>query len=869
MKSPKRELDPKEIEAAREELRARLPELKRLPGFPKGDDEDILKMSIPPYYTACPNPFIEEWLKETAPEGYDSEPYEDPGPFTADISEGKGHLIYKAHSYPTKVPHQAIMRYILHYTRPGDVVLDAFCGTGMTGVAAQACGDPELVFKHRVEVEMGKVRWGVRRAILQDLSPSATFIAAGLNLPIDAEAFDKRSQEILDEFEDEWGWVYDTTHTDGTKAKIDYTVWSEVFTCPHCAGEVVFYEAAFDEDSGEVSAQFHCPKCGASLNRKSLERRYTEALDALGTTRPTLARRPVAIHYKTKGRAFSRPPSPDDLELLRRIDRTEIPFWFPTEPLPYLYRTKWLRQHGLETGTGITAGHFHLRRSLIALSVLWEKANDSDPGIRLPLLFWIEQAIWGLSLMNRYKHGDHSQVNRAQTGIYYVPALIAECSVAYNLSGSKPEVGKRRNLVKTWARLPDVRAAVISTGSSTNVSLTDSSIDYIFIDPPFGENFYYADLAYLVESWHRVLTPLDAQAIVSKSKTYQKDVAEYRKLMEECFREFFRVLKPGRWMTVEFNNSSNEIWLAIQEALSSAGFVVADTRVFDKQHLSFAQIAGHDTVKRDLIISAYKPADEAEERFSVVAGTEAGAWEFVKEHLSHLPVFEGTGEEARPVRERQGDRLYDRMVAYHIHRGVSIPMTAGEFFVGLEQRLPLRDNMYFLPEQVGDYESKRALVKEFGQADLFITNEASALQWLRQFLRNKPRTFSEIQPPFFTELQEGLPDWEDLPDLKVLLDQNFLHDEKDRWYVPDPKNAADLERVRQKALLKEFEAYISKKGKLEKFRSEAVKAGFKEAWARRDFHMIVQVGNRLPEDVFAEDASLLYYLDNARQRLEV
>ena len=167
-----------EIEAARGELRKRLPELKQLPGFPQGTDEAILRMSIPPAYTACPNPFVTDWLKESEPEGYGEEPYEDPGPYAADVSVGKSHPIYKAHSYPTKVPHEAIMRYILHYTRPGDVVLDGFCGTGMTGVAAQACGNPEPKVKQEIETEMGKVRWGARRAILQDLSPSATFIAA-------------------------------------------------------------------------------------------------------------------------------------------------------------------------------------------------------------------------------------------------------------------------------------------------------------------------------------------------------------------------------------------------------------------------------------------------------------------------------------------------------------------------------------------------------------------------------------------------------------------------------------------------------------------------------------------------------------------
>ncbi len=113
--------------------------VRHIEGFPKGSDEDIIALSDPPYYTACPNPFIGEWLAEHGTH-YDEETDDyHREPFTADVSEGKNDPIYNAHSYHTKVPHKAIMRYILHYTEPGDVVFDGFCGTGMTCVAAQTC----------------------------------------------------------------------------------------------------------------------------------------------------------------------------------------------------------------------------------------------------------------------------------------------------------------------------------------------------------------------------------------------------------------------------------------------------------------------------------------------------------------------------------------------------------------------------------------------------------------------------------------------------------------------------------------------------------------------------------------------------------
>ncbi|HPI26217.1 MAG TPA: DNA methyltransferase, partial [Candidatus Cloacimonadota bacterium] len=231
------------------------PEFRKIEGFPIGKDEDIIALSDPPYYTACPNPwindFITEWEKEKGerPKEYHREP------FAADVSEGKNDPIYNAHSYHTKVPHKAIMRFILHYTEPGDIVFDGFCGTGMTGVAAQLCGDRRVVESLGYTVqEDGTIldeerkpfsKLGARKTILNDLSPAATFIAANYNSPVDLEEFEREAKRILEEVEEECGWMYETLHTDGkTKGRINYTVWSDVFICPNCSQEVVFWDVA-------------------------------------------------------------------------------------------------------------------------------------------------------------------------------------------------------------------------------------------------------------------------------------------------------------------------------------------------------------------------------------------------------------------------------------------------------------------------------------------------------------------------------------------------------------------------------------------------------------------------------------------------
>lgn len=226
--------------------------VRNIEGFPIGTYEDIIALSDAPYYTACPNPFIEEFIKENgtpydeATDDYHREP------FAADVSEGKNDPIYMAHTYHTKVPYKAIMRYILHYTKPNDVVLDGFCGTGMTGVAAQMCGSDDVALKAEMNQKRQNISWGKRYAILNDLSPMATFIANSYNTPFSMSQFADEFNSIMADVENKYGYLYQTKHNAENTFLIDeygeinYVIWSDVFICPHCGCEIVFWDAAVD-----------------------------------------------------------------------------------------------------------------------------------------------------------------------------------------------------------------------------------------------------------------------------------------------------------------------------------------------------------------------------------------------------------------------------------------------------------------------------------------------------------------------------------------------------------------------------------------------------------------------------------------------
>ena len=729
-------------------------------------------------------------------------------------------------------------------------------------------------------------------SVLNDLSPAATFISSNYNIPIDVDLFEKEAIRLINEVEREQGWMWETDHPEGqSKGSINFTVWSDVFICSECSGEIVFYDTATNAKSGKVYSTFLCPHCSIKLTKRGLPRFLESHYDKfLSRTIKRPRRVPVLISYRSGGRSFQKRPDQNDLTVLTSIEG-DIPAHFvPTSLLMFKHDNWGDLQRGYHEG--IThSHHFYFERTLWALSELLYRFSQSKASRLLNLMFTSQ--LINISKMNRYRPGVSFPYNPL-SGTLYVGSQICESNpfIAYR--------NKVRKFVAAKRQILGTGMVSISTASTSRPGkhMPAESVDYIFIDPPFGDNLPYSELSFLWESWLRVFTNNQSEAIISGVQG--KALPQYTSLMLNCFRAMYVCLKPGRWITVEFHNSKNSVWSAIQEAVGSAGFVVADVRVLDKVGKTKKQITGANAVKQDLVISAYKPNGGLEDRFKLTAGKEDGVWDFIQTHLKQLPVFVSDDGQAEVIAERQNYLLFDRMVAFHVQRGVTVPLSAAEFYAGLEQRFPPRDGMYFLPDQVAEYDKKRMMVKELLQLDFFVSDEATSIQWLKQQLTKKPQTFQDIHPQFLREIG-GWQKHEKLPELSDMLEQNLLRYDgkgevpgqihsylssnfkelrnrpkddpvlqskaKDRWYVPDPNKASDLEQLRERALLKEFNEYLhATQKKLKVFRLEAVRSGFKKAWQERDYATIITVARKIPETILREDPKLLMWYDQAVTR---
>ena len=885
-------------------------EFRKIVGFPVGTDEAILSLSDPPYYTVCPNPFIADFVRLHAKQ-YDPREAYRKEPFAADVSEGKNDPIYNAHSYHTKVPHKAIMRYLLHYTQPGDVVFDGFCGTGMTGIAAQLCGERAVVesLGYRVDadgtvleaqMQNGQTHWkpfsklGVRRAILNDLSPIASFIASRYN---DFRASDFETNSLLDSLLDRTSKLGSLYVTAGPKSdaqrSIDYVIWSELYSCPACQHVESLFDLAVDRKTGELSDEFECPSCRKTLKKDELVRVWSTTLDLDGHTVLKEAKSvPVEVVAQIGARTVRFPPTQFDFDLLRRIDSIALE-GVPDAAFPHGRQTR-----KVKTGSGIEKVHqMFTRRALLFVSNAWSlTTHNHSSASRRAALFLLSGTIALLSKRERYRDGTGKG---AQSGTLYVPSLQVEKN-AFDVVDRK-----RRAL----ARLPlrtQASNTVVTVGSHEDLApIPDDSVDYIFTDPPFGESLQYAELNFFHEAWLQIRSAIDSDCVLNY--VHHKDLAFYQRLMRSAFAESFRILKPGRWMTVEFSNTQASVWNAIQTALQEAGFVVANVSALDKKQGSFNSVTTTTSVKQDLVISAYKPNGGLEERFTNALGGEESVWDFVRTHLGYLASVKLRNGQVEFIAERDPRIIFDRLVAWFVRHNAPIPLGSAEFQAGLVHRFAERDGMVFLPEQVAEYDKRRLLSAQAPQMELFVADERSAIDWLTDLLRKRPSTYQEIHPEFIKQLGAGWKKHEAKPELLALLQANFLmydsaardalqvptqissylsknfHDYRGiershpslkakaehRWFVPDPTKAQELEKLRETHLLREFERYKAHAGrKLSEFRLEVVRAGFKHAWGNRDYGTIISIAKKIPEDVLQEDEKLLLWYDQALTRTE-
>lgn len=476
-------------------------------------------------------------------------PPEDAAPFLEHLRAGKNSQAYRAHSYHTKVPPEAIDRLVRHHTSEGQIVADPFCGSGMTGVASILSG---------------------RDAVLSDLSPAAVHIARNYVTPCEPVAFEKAAARVMERVRPTLSWLYETGSA-SSRSRVEYTVWSDVFKCSHCGAGIVYWEGGRDPETGAVADAVTCPSCRRSSQKRNLL---------------WIGERPVETNAKGPSVREAHRPTSGELELIHRSDASEILYWIPQVPFT-ASREMWRAGHSAQ---GVhSVADFYTKRNLHALAAIRHTIQEEkDERLRSALFFAFTGMVNRAS--KRYQWNVKRPTN-VMTGTLYISSLRYEWNV-----GSLFE-RKLRDVARYFRHLstPGGRAEVVQSSATDIAHLPDRSIDYVFMDPPFGANIFYADSSLLWDAWLGELTDERSEIVVNKHRTSRdggKTLSDYQRLMTESFREVSRILKPSAYATLQFNNSSDEVWCAIQDALSDAGLEVRHAIGLDKIHPSIKGVKG-------------------------------------------------------------------------------------------------------------------------------------------------------------------------------------------------------------------------------------------------------------------------------------
>lgn len=483
--------------------------------------------------------------------------------------------VYMAHAYLTKVPVPAIEPFILAHTDPGDIVLDPFAGSGMTGVAAAVLG---------------------RRARLSDISVLGQHIGRNyLNL-VDGEELRRHATKAIEQVYGRLGPAYDARCSRcGETGVLAKTIWSVVVACGDCSREINFYRSL--EAAGWHKAAMKCNGCGRSISSRS--RRVHEG--------PVIDYIMCECSRSQVEQDWTPPLGTPDLTALDYPD-------LPIEPARQMYVASALGRHGL-TSTAT----FFSPRNLGVLAMLREEiARVDDSGLASKLLFAFTGILTRSS--KRYQWSKQRPLNAAN-GNYYVAPIFYEWNVL-DLFGRKVEalisadrwIENQRGTGMLFGQDPiDVSYEL---ASATQLPLPDDSVDYVFTDPPFGSNIFYADMNLFHEAWLGSTTAEDEEAVVDRSRTSPRfrDADRYERMLTEALRECRRVLKPEGRLSMVFGNSSGKVWSLVQRAIAAAGFEIEPELIatLDKGQRSVKGLAsGFEHVATLDLILTMRPTAES------------------------------------------------------------------------------------------------------------------------------------------------------------------------------------------------------------------------------------------------------------------
>lgn len=486
--------------------------------------------------------------------------------------------VFKSVGYPSKIFYKNIQPFIEAYTKEGGLVIDSCAGSGSTGIAA--------VLENR-------------KCILIDGSPNAVNMAYNLINFIDMKKLDKEYKKLVLELEDEINDIYYTKTKDGYSGYADVIIASNVYLCPNCDNEIVLYK----NETGTRS-EYKCPNCSHIINisKKEIKDRQIDK------------RRPVEVTIKVTDKNASitkevRPITQQDIELweekFNKYNEKYGHYWSPQEKIVY---NRCYPRVGGWPGFPIdsTVSDLFPAKNLLALKIInhYIENRIEDTNIKSFIKF--------IFLETLFRTSSRLFTSSGIKNVYHIPPVGKEQNVLTVFKRKYRDITKGKSYLQDMITEEQVKNNIrIIKGNAQKIDIRSNSVDYAFIDPPYGGMVPYAELNLFYSAWlgekedleNEIIIPMDFE----KKDEYVKIWGKY---IENAFGEIYRVLRPGAYFTIVFHSTFNNIWNELKNIMTERlGFEFVNI-IENERGTTFHTNHINDTNPVSAFITYRKPENE-------------------------------------------------------------------------------------------------------------------------------------------------------------------------------------------------------------------------------------------------------------------
>ena len=511
--------------------------------------------------------------------------------FSKPLPSTRGGSFYNTFPYPTKISPEAIAVYIASATNPDDTVLDAFAGSGSTGIAALLAEHPTEKMQETANALGVEPIWGKRNAILYEIGTYAAFATKTITNRLTAAEYARAVDDFIKKAEKLASGMYAAKSPDGRDGYIRYAIWTEVLICPECDAEIEYFKNGTSRNPATFYDKIECPHCHRTSLVEAMSFATEEHYDKLLKKTILRKKRRIAWVYGTSGEEnWDRSATEDDIALVQKLEKEFSPSDDPR-------KIEWGDLHRAGYHFGIShLHHFYTSRNYLVMSELWKLAEcypEREANALKLLLLSYNGAHCTLMTRIVAKHDSRDFVlTGAQSGVLYISKLPVEKNILLGLRRKAKPFQEAYKMLENCHGTVEVRNI-----SSEFMSEPDKSIDFVFTDPPFGDFIPYAEVNQINELWLPAVTERSSEVIISAAQN--KDVDTYRNMLARVFGEIRRVTKDDRPIAVVFHAAKAAVWGAFSEAIQISGLEIKQSSFLDKTQASFKQVVSKTSVQGD------------------------------------------------------------------------------------------------------------------------------------------------------------------------------------------------------------------------------------------------------------------------------